>query len=177
MSSISAHLLGTELIVRTTSGETFRGELYCYDIQESNSFVLQEHIGRGRVNYHWMKCSTVRDIQATALNQVNIESMSLPAIDVSSLQAQEKRAQEFYANYKDTIGVGVSQVAQDIFDSLAKTMPCSWSGDVIQCYRVKISPPYTSASCEGPDDNELTRVKKVLDGERAKLDKKRQLSQ
>ena len=144
-----------------------------YDIAESNSFVLLERTSRGRVNYHWMKCSSVRDISATALSTLNIETVTLPAIDVSVLEAQEKRAQEYYSSYKSSIGVGVSAEAQEVFDSLSKTMPCAWAGDVISCYRVKISPPYTSEDCEGPDENELSRVKKVLEGERAKLDKKR----
>ncbi len=121
-----------------------------------------------------MKCSSVRDIQATALGQVNIDSHVLPAIDVASMEAQEKRADEFYSNYKSMIGVGVTQEAQDVFDSLAKTMPCTWHEQTILCYRVKISPPYAPENCTGPDDNELNRVKKVLEGERVKLEKKRQ---
>ena len=145
-----------------------------YDIQESNSFVLQEHIGKGKVNYHWMKCSSVRDMQAKALNQVNIDSVSLPAVDVASMEAEEKRANEYHAKIKGCIGVGVSREAQEIYDSLSKTMPCSWSGDAIMCYRVKISPPYTSKSCAGPDENELTRVRKVLDGERNKIENRKQ---
>lgn len=38
---------------------------------------------------------------------------------------------------------------------------------------MKISSPYTVNDCDGPDENELSRVKKVLDGERLKLDAKR----
>jgi hypothetical protein len=110
---------------------------------------------------------------ATGISQINIESTSLPGIDVSVLENQEKAAAEYYSTYKSSIGVGVTQEAQEVFDSLAKTMPCSWDGVQICCYRVRISPPYTSDSCEGPDEAELTRVKKVLDGEKAKLDKKR----
>lgn len=144
-----------------------------YDIAESNSFVLVERVGKSRVNYHWMKCSSVRDMTATGINQVNIESTSLPAVDVSSIESQEKAAMESYASYKSSIGVGVTQEAQELFDSLSKTMPCSWSGAQICCYLVTISPPYTSDSCAGPDENEVIRVRKVLEGERAKLDKKR----
>ena len=148
---------------------------YCsYDIAESNSFVLQERIGRDRVNYHWMKCSSVREIQATGLGNVIIDSHVLPAIDVAAMEAQEKRADEYYANYKSTIGVGVTQEAQEVYDSLAKTMPCTWEEQTILCYRVRISPPYGAENCTGPDENELSRVKKVLEGERVKLDKKRQ---
>jgi hypothetical protein len=146
-----------------------------YDIQESNSFVLQEQVSPGRVNYHWMKCSSVRDIQATGLSQMTSESTNLQAIDIRTLETRITHATHIFASNKASFGVGVSRDAQEIFDSLAKTMPCYWSGDVINCYSVRITPPYTSRDCEGTDENELSRVRKVLDGERAKLDKKRQI--
>jgi len=120
-----------------------------------------------------MKCSSVRDIQATGLGNTNLESSILPAVDVVAMEAQEKRAEEYYLNYKSMIGVGVTEDAQEIFDSLSKTMPCAWSGQLIVCYRVKISPPYRSEDCAGPDENEVNRVRKVLEGERSKLDKKK----
>jgi hypothetical protein len=118
----------------------------------------------------------VRDIQATGLGNTSLEGSVLPAIDVAALEAQERRAEEYFQNYKSMIGIGVTQHAQEIFDSLAKTMPCQWSGQQILCYRVKISPPYMSENCEGPDENELNRVKKVLDGERLKMEKKKHSS-
>ena len=123
-----------------------------------------------------MKCSSVRDMQATGLGNMNIESATLPAIDPAAMEAQERRADEYYANYKSMIGVGVTHEAQEVFDALSKTMPCQWADQKIQCYRVTISPPYTPSDCAGPDDNEVSRVKKVLEGERSKLDKKRQTS-
>ena len=150
-----------------------RNIFYSYDIAESNTFVLQEKADQGRVNYHWLKCSSVRDITVTGLTQQTLDNTSLPSIPVSSMEEQDRKASETFASTRDMIGVGVSQEAQDIFDSLSKTMPCSWDGNVIRCYRVRISSPYSPDNCEGPDENELTRVKKVLEGEKTKLDKKR----
>lgn len=144
-----------------------------YDIAESNSFVLQERISRKRVNYHWIKCSAVRDISATALSTLLIENASLPAIDIAILEERIRKADEQSRSYKASIGVAVTQEAQEIFDSLSKTMPCSWSANQIVCYRVRISPPYTTKDCDGPEPGELERVRKVLEGERSKLEKKR----
>jgi hypothetical protein len=109
----------------------------------------------------------------TGVAPQNIENASLPSISLSAVDEIDRRAVEYFSSMKANFGVGVSQEAQEIYDSLAKTMPCSWDGNVICCYRVRIKAPYTVDSCEGSDENELVRVKKVLEGERAKLEKKR----
>ena len=67
----------------------------------------------------------------------------------------------------------MTEEAQEIFDCLSKTMPCTWDGTSIRVYRVSIRSPYTANDCSGSDENELSRVKKVLDGERLKLEGKR----
>jgi hypothetical protein len=184
MNSVS-HLLGTEVAIRTTTGESFKGELFwyvyllkfefirSYDIAESNSFVLQERLGTGKVNYHWIKCASVRDIVTTAVSHQNIETSSLPSVPLQTLDEQERISSENFSSVKELIGVGVTQEGQFLFNSLSKTMPCAWDGDVICCYGVRIRSPYSSENCDGPDDNELTRVKKVLEGEKSKLDRKR----
>jgi protein LSM12 len=174
MSSVSGMFLGTELVVHTTTGETYTGELFCHDVSESNTFVLRERVRNDRVNYHWLKCSAVKEMKVTGVPSSDTsESSTLPALEVSTMEAHEKKGVTLYSNTRQLVGVGVTQDAQDIFDSLAKTMPCTWSGDKIQCYRVTISPPYTVESCAGPDENELSRVRKVLEGERVKLDNRR----
>jgi hypothetical protein len=136
---------------------------------------LQEKSGKGKVNYHWLKCSSVRDIVVTNASQQSSEISTLPGIPHPFLEDMERKSEEYWNSIKSSIGVGVTQDAQDIFDGLSKTMPCTWNRNAICCYKVKINPPYTPDSCEGPDDNELGRVKKVLEGERTKLEKKRSL--
>ena len=129
---------------------------------------MQEKAGSRKVNYHWIKCSAVRNLEVTGLRHLNLESASLPALDISALEEQARKAEVNYQKQLPSIGVGVTQEAQDVYNSLCKTMPCSWSGKNILCYSVKISPPYTSQDCQGPDSSELERVRKILDGERIK---------
>ncbi len=170
-------MLGTELKVTTTTGEILRGELFCHDVSESNTFVLREKARSGRVNFYWLKCSTVRDLEVTGVaksGDSDSSSAFLPPLDTSTLASLERRGEELFSNSKFTTGVGVTQEAQEVFDGLSKTMPCSWSGDQIHCFRVVISSPYRSDDCVGPDANEVMRVRKVLEGERTKMaDKKR----
>lgn len=69
------------------------------------------------------------------------------------------------------IGVGVTQEAQDIFDALARTLPCAWDGqDIAVMDEVRIRAPY--AKCEGVpggDPRAVERVQKVLENEKSKL--------
>ena len=64
---------------------------------------------------------------------------------------------------------------KDIFDALIKTLPVSWKNQVIVVMdEVFIDPPYTSSSCQIASgktnaNSTLIRVKKVLEGERARL--------
>jgi hypothetical protein len=71
------------------------------------------------------------------------------------------------------IGVGVTREAQDVFDALAKTMPCRWDGTTITVLdEVSIVPPYTLDACAASipaDTQTLARVRKVLEAERARL--------
>ena len=70
------------------------------------------------------------------------------------------------------IGVGVTQEAQDIFDALARTLPCVWDGKAIQVMdEVRISPPYDKCepATEAADPRAVERVQKVLAHEKSKL--------
>jgi hypothetical protein len=69
------------------------------------------------------------------------------------------------------IGVGVTQEAQDIFDALARTLPCRWEGKTIAVMdEVTIVPPYRDcAGAAGGDPRAVERVGKVLAMEKSKL--------
>lgn len=141
---------------------------YSYDISDSNSFVLLERISRVKVNYHWIKCSAVRSLAVSAVSRETSDFSSLPVLDVATMEARAKKSDEKFHESAPSIGIGVTREAQEIFNSLSKTMPCVWRGTDIVCFGVKISPPYTSESCQGSDSSELDRVRKVLDGEKQK---------
>lgn len=67
----------------------------------------------------------------------------------------------------------MTREAQDVFDALAKTMPCRWEGTAIVVLdEVSIVPPYTpgaAAAANPADTKTLTRVRMVLEAERARL--------
>eukprot|EP01095_Lingulamoeba_sp_RSL-Kostka_P013957 TRINITY_DN592_c0_g1_i1.p1 TRINITY_DN592_c0_g1~~TRINITY_DN592_c0_g1_i1.p1 ORF type:complete len:189 (+),score=50.05 TRINITY_DN592_c0_g1_i1:51-569(+) len=68
------------------------------------------------------------------------------------------------------IGLNVSLEAQQIFNALDKTYPCSWDNTDIVVYQIcKISEPYTIDDISGERKQAIERMKKVLQAERKKL--------
>ncbi|OMH85781.1 Protein LSM12-like protein [Zancudomyces culisetae] len=67
-------------------------------------------------------------------------------IDKLGLANKKALAEADIQNQK--VGVGVSKYAQDIFDSLSKTMPCRWVGEkIVVLDEVLIEPPYDVDNC------------------------------
>jgi protein LSM12 len=67
--------------------------------------------------------------------------------------------------------VGVTQEAQDIFDALARTLPCRWQDrNIVVMDEVVIAAPYKQcAGVDGVDPRAVERVQKVLANEKKKL--------
>ncbi len=64
--------------------------------------------------------------------------------------------------------------SQSIFDALSKTLPVLWDDDkIVVMDEILISPPYKPESCAllpgKSAETSLMRIRKVLQGERARL--------
>ena len=86
----------------------------------------------------------------------------------------EQRAMAVAADKRRFINPNASENAQDLFDALAKTLPCDWNGltivaGVVGQNEVIVTPPYTPEAAKGNDAQSLAHVRKVLAGERAKI--------
>ncbi|KAL9113616.1 MAG: hypothetical protein Q9227_002354 [Pyrenula ochraceoflavens] len=108
-------------------------------------------------------------------------SSALPPIgplEIRALRAREEAAVRALQQKEQNRGPkGIGKDAQDIFDALARTMPIRWHGTgMVVSDSVLIEPPYRVADCRslpGVEGVALTRVRKVLEMERNKLDLKR----
>ena len=67
--------------------------------------------------------------------------------------------------------MGVTQEAQDIFDALARTLPCRWQDrNIVVMDEVVIAAPYKQcAGVDSGDPRAVERVQKVLANEKKKL--------
>ncbi|KAL3662668.1 hypothetical protein V7S43_012512 [Phytophthora oleae] len=161
--------VGAKVRVITTGKETFEGVIFTLD-PVANFLVLEEQDGA--------KTKT-RIFQLAALQKVEVLEpapaglmLTLPAISEDELQRMEHRNKGLAERALASIGQGVSGEAQSIFDALNKTMPCEWEGANIRVMgEVVIKPPYQPQNCVSANTQVLSRVKKVLEGEKSKLKK------
>ncbi|POM59467.1 hypothetical protein PHPALM_31798 [Phytophthora palmivora] len=161
--------VGAKVRVLTTTQETFEGIIFTLD-PVANFLVLEEQNGAK---------SKTRIFQLEALQKVQVLEpapaglqLTLPVISDEELQRVEQRNKGLAERALASIGQGVTAEAQAIFDALNKTMPCEWEGANIRVMgEVVIKPPYHPQNCVSANTQVLSRVKKVLEGEKSKLKK------
>lgn len=99
-------------------------------------------------------------------------------INIDDIITREKKALKEEFQRQNRIGVGVTEEAQQIFDALSKTMPCSWNNkSIVVMDEVTISPPYNAENCKmvpgkSVQESILERVQKVLELEKKKIKRK-----
>ncbi|PFH38543.1 putative Lsm12 [Besnoitia besnoiti] len=159
--------LGYPVTIRTTAGETFRGELYCYDNGPTGLVTLKEDTEAGKANFHIVRRGVVADVVSERRNGgASRQNLSKPPIvDRGIIDHVEKAGIAEFEKRKYTIGVGVTAEAQDLFNFIWKTHPdCVWRGQdiVIQSLEVSIRPPYEPSSVSGRDTRAKERITSVV---------------
>ncbi|CAD2083984.1 lsm12, putative [Plasmodium vinckei lentum] len=137
---------GHIITAKTSSGDKFEGELYCYDTC-SNFIILKDDNKNGTANFYIIRTHTIVDIEIKEKLKVLYEV--LPKIDKTIVEKIERKSIENFEKKKSRIGIRVTHEAQELFDFIWKTHPdCTWSNRDILVLNgeVRIKHPY------GPDD-------------------------
>ncbi|KAG2188987.1 hypothetical protein INT44_004129 [Umbelopsis vinacea] len=113
------------------------------------------------------------ELAKDSIETVYAQASSAPRkVYIDQINQREAEAIKLASQQAARIGVGVSKDAQAIFDALSKTLPCRWAKDsIVVMDEVIISPPYNEENCRANPSStaSLTRVKKVLEGEKKRL--------
>ena len=160
---------GAKVSGTTSSGERFSGEIFAYD--EANRVLAVRSVGEIS-NSHDVTLVNERDASNIEVDASTAKDLGpLPDVDDPRRQRRFDNATRVAKNMADNIGENVSALAQDVFDALARTLPCKWNGDVIVVMdEVEVrGPNYDEASGSGTTHGAAERVQKVLALERAKL--------
>jgi len=164
-------IVGLVVKIKTSLGEDIEGEIFSFD-NNTNCVVLIEHQKHSTLkkNYRLLKTSFVKEIQYLGKGQEIDLELEPPPINVGKIRQKEATTLRNLREEANRIGVGVSPEAQEIFNALAKTLPCRWIKESILVFdEVIIDPPYEF--CRGGTGTAVTvdRVKKVLEGEKKRL--------
>uniref|UniRef100_M4BN43 AD domain-containing protein n=1 Tax=Hyaloperonospora arabidopsidis (strain Emoy2) TaxID=559515 RepID=M4BN43_HYAAE len=165
--------VGAKVRVFTRFQEVFEGSIFTLD-PVAHFLVLEEKNGAK---------SKTRILQLEILQKVEILSrapaglrLTLPRIGEAELKRAEHRNKGVAERALASIGQGVSSEAQLIFDALNKTYGGSSSfasvcANIRVMGEVRITPPYQVQNCVSANAQVLSRVKKVMEGEKSKLKK------
>lgn len=154
---------------KTASGESFAGEVFCYD---AVSDVLTLRAPGEISNTHDLKFVNVKNAVDVVVEASSArDAQKCPMVDAPRCERRFENALRVARAQADNIGENVSALAQDVFDALSRTLPCRWNGDVIVVMdEVEVrGPKYEDASGSGQTPGAVERVQKVLALERARL--------
>jgi len=96
-------------------------------------------------------------------------------INIDGIVTWEKRALKEEFQSQNRIGIGVTEEAQQIFDTLSKTMICSWNNkSIVIMDEVIINLPYNTENCnitpeKSVQESILERLQKVLELEKKEI--------
>jgi len=159
------------------SAEVITGEVYTFERCSDTLVICENKVGSNLATYRFLKSSSI-DLSTVQLSGEHIPPEPLPPVSQATLDRIRERetiAVQREMAKASLIASGVTREAQLIFNGLAKTMRCRWDGqDILLEYDrsdggVRITSPYTSDKVAGKGEELVARVRKVLEGERAKL--------
>ncbi|ORE10925.1 hypothetical protein BCV72DRAFT_220706 [Rhizopus microsporus var. microsporus] len=162
-------LLGRQIKVKTVLNEQMEGSIYTLD-KMTNCLVLDCSSSEGakHSSFRIIKLSHIKEILSVEQEKKDYANIGYIHLDV--VKNREMEAMRGFSEQVSKMGVGVSKEGQDIFYALSKTLPCRWSKDtIIVMDEVYITPPYGIEDCKSSHTTSLARVKKVLEGERKRL--------
>ena len=155
---------------KTSSGENFGpGEIFAYD--ESSQILTLRKLGELSNSYDLEFVNVKGASEVVIDDSTKSDAKPCPNVDEPRRERRFENACRAARAMADNVGENVSALAQDVFDALARTLPCRWNGDVIVVMdEVEVrGPKYDEASGSGATHGAAERVQKVLALERAKL--------
>jgi hypothetical protein len=161
---------GTPIEITTKKGECIDGYLYIYD-KVTQLIVLIKPLGpkSSKFSFQLVKEHLIEKFSFPKQNKFRVFPAPHSNINLEKLAIREAKAVQEIERKISRVGVNVSNDAQNIFDALSKTLPCSWQKQsILVMGEILISSPYKVENCVGTSSS-LSHVKKVLSGERKRL--------
>lgn len=154
-------------------GTTVEGCIYAFD-KAANLIVIESTSAAGgddKVDWRMVNAAVVEGV--TVKQEPPAASpRALPAVSEEQLKARAEKLERQHEEALSKIGKGVTADAQQTFDWLSKTLPCSWDGHTIVVMdAITVKAPYHSDDCVesiGGDKMALDRVRRIIAQEKKK---------
>jgi len=169
-------LVGALLKIVTDEDEEIVGELFSFDA----GFVAlaQEPspgVDHGRFSFKIVNTSIVKSVfilkrptESKVVERLGDVSLCSTADLIERAKENEKKNLDAAVRAASQINTNAPAFAQQIFNSISKTLPCRWNGvNILVLEEINIPPPYDK--CYGKEGEALYRAQITLDGERSKL--------
>mmetsp|Transcript_5327 Transcript_5327/g.18145 ORF Transcript_5327/g.18145 Transcript_5327/m.18145 type:complete len:186 (+) Transcript_5327:61-618(+) len=169
--------IGNSVSGVSSCGDPFGGVVYAVD--DTLGLAVLRAPGDIQNSHHVqiINCDANTKTDVKVLNSVSPPPNSrgeeegraaLPVIDKGRQERRFETAVKAAQFVADNIGENVTEEAQEIFDALARTLPCRWKNqEIIVLDEISIPPPYTTPA--GGDELFRERIKNVLVHERRRL--------
>jgi len=153
--------------VRVTmkDGSTFEGEVFLHE-PETSLLVLEVPHPQSTIkkDVRMLNLGSVEKTEVLVPADASAPVPELPAQPLDVVEARESESLEAAKLANQRIGDGVSPEAQQLFNTLCKTLECRWEGQSIVELKlnVRINPPYTPENIVGEDATALARMRKIV---------------
>mmetsp|Transcript_24479 Transcript_24479/g.40820 ORF Transcript_24479/g.40820 Transcript_24479/m.40820 type:complete len:157 (+) Transcript_24479:170-640(+) len=150
--------------LHSKSGKVYEGEIYAID-PVTKSVALKTD-----GSYIVMNPSEIAQIKGdiTSLREPQLAELG---ISIHNIEKKEAAALKQAEKNIDSLNSNVSNDVQTLYDKISIIYPCSWRNvSIVVLDEYVIEPPYEEVKVlEGCDGTGIDRVKKILEGERKKL--------
>eukprot|EP00878_Enallax_costatus_P003780 GHUV01003996.1.p1 GENE.GHUV01003996.1~~GHUV01003996.1.p1 ORF type:complete len:180 (+),score=44.74 GHUV01003996.1:322-861(+) len=159
-------VIGCAIQVQTKhTKEDISGTVFGYDPNTDMVMIKEPGTHGGVVNLRLYKAAQLQVLHAERPKQQQLQENKLPYVDKDRARQREEKALQQAEADMAKVGVGVTKEAQQLFDVLCRTMPCTWHGrSICVMEAVEIEPPYLVESIRSiaGENNVFERVRKVL---------------
>ncbi|KAI8986349.1 anticodon-binding domain-containing protein [Pilobolus umbonatus] len=169
--------IGRRIRIKTVSNQEVEGLIFALD-RITNCIAIDctndTTPSNKNCSFKLIKLSHIKEFMSIGA-EVKEDYFPVGYVNIDRLKTREMEALKGHEHEIAKLGVGVSKEGQDIFNALNKTLPCRWFKDTIVVMdEVLITPPYHLEDCKANavSSASLARVKKVLEGERKRLQRK-----
>lgn len=156
--SISA---GARVCCTTCNGKKIEGEVLAFDLSQKILILkLTNLLGAKTCDINFINTDLLQAF--SIIEESKKTSGPLPAIDMVKIGQRLESNLHARKKASERVGVGVSPIAQRLFDCIAKTLDPCWDSTKIIVMDVIVSSPYTPDDCAG-DSKSIDHVRKIVE--------------